>query len=72
MIAKNRPCRSDPSFYFGQPSGGFFFCRDFLTAVCHGPFNLRMSGLGPGADFGFFIFCFLGMSVFSEQKIFKS
>jgi hypothetical protein len=39
--------------YFGQPSGGFFFSRDFRTAACHGPFSLSTSGLGPGADLGF-------------------
>jgi NAD(P)H-flavin reductase len=39
-------------FYFGQPSAGFCFCRDFFTESCHLPFNLRTSGLGPGLDFG--------------------
>jgi hypothetical protein len=38
--------------YFGQPSGGFFFCSDCLTAFFQFPRILSTSGLGPGADFG--------------------
>jgi len=49
------------SAYFGQPSGGFFPCSDLRTAACHGPFSLSTSGLGPGADFSFCVFC---LSVF--------
>lgn len=38
--------------YFGQPWGGFFFCRDFLTASCHLPLSFSTSGFGPGLDLG--------------------
>jgi hypothetical protein len=50
---RNFPAIPANLIYFGQPSGGFFFCNDFLTASCHGPFSLRRSGLGPGVDRGF-------------------
>jgi hypothetical protein len=40
------------SAYFGQPSAGFFFCSDFLTACCQFPRNLRTSGFGPGLLLG--------------------
>jgi hypothetical protein len=33
--------------YFGQPSGGFFFCRDRFIASCHLPRIFSTSGLGP-------------------------
>jgi hypothetical protein len=65
-IAHQRNPRSIPEcfVYFGQPSGGFFFSKDFRTAACHGPFSLSLSALGPGVAlalfslffrFGFFI-----------------
>ena len=51
--------RSPLSFYFDQPSGGFFLSKDFRTAACHGPVSFRRSGFGPGADFGLLGFlCF--------------
>src|SRR5208282_6346903 len=33
--------------YFGHPSGGFFFCSDFLTARFQSPDSLSISGFGP-------------------------
>jgi hypothetical protein len=49
--------------YFGQPSGGFLFVRDFFIAACQLPLILRRSGFGPGVagllggvlSFGIFI-----------------
>jgi len=34
--------------YFGQPSGGFSFLNDLVTAVCQLPLILRSWGFGPG------------------------
>jgi hypothetical protein len=34
--------------YFGHPSGGFFFCKDFFMADCQLPSSFKVSGLGPG------------------------
>jgi hypothetical protein len=44
--------------YFGQPSGGLRFFRDFLMADCQSPRIFRRSGFGPVlalglAGFGF-------------------
>src|SRR5208283_3080570 len=33
--------------YFGQPSGGFFFCNDRFTAPFQSPLILRIVGFGP-------------------------
>jgi hypothetical protein len=41
-----------PTLYFGQPSAGLFFTRDFLMANCQLPLILRTSGLGPRAALG--------------------
>jgi hypothetical protein len=69
IIASNARIAIQPHIYFGQPSGGFFFCSDCLTACCHGPFSFRTSGLGPGADAGrggalrFAFFCAIGFNL---------
>jgi hypothetical protein len=40
------------SVYFGHPSGGLFFFRDFFIAACQLPRIFRTSGLGPGLALG--------------------
>jgi hypothetical protein len=39
-------------FYFGQPSGGFFFRKDFFTASCQSESSLKTAAFGPGFAFG--------------------
>jgi len=54
-VLDNRPSLfARASFtYFGQPSGGFFFCKDCFMASGHLPQNPNTSGFGAlGPRFG--------------------
>jgi hypothetical protein len=59
--------------YFGQPSGGFFFSRERLTAFFQLPCSFSRSALGPGADFGFarFLYFFLGIVIIPRRSFFS-
>jgi hypothetical protein len=42
---------STSTFYFGQPSAGFFLDRDFFTRSFQFPASLSLSAFGPGVAF---------------------
>lgn len=52
--------------YFGQPSAGFFFLNDLVTAFSQSPLIFRSAGFGPGvaaflvSDFTGFVISSLG------------
>jgi len=55
--------------YFGQPSAGFFFCRDFLIAARQSPLILSTSGFGPGMALPFLLAFFFIVVVTSPDNL---